>query len=261
MADINRKTVDFLVLHHAVSPTWENKSREEIINWFSDSGFSRGYGSNPENWSGLYKPNGERSYSQAQLAGQRVDSSTPDATDDERKKGYRLIELVQDIWGQICWHAGNWDINTRSIGIENLGDYREISLRDNDCNVIADFWRSQDRALGGATQIVGHKEVSDTSTACPCNIMNSRQRILDLVNSNDSGWVFEAPVVDTPVVTVPVTLPEVPESNIELGSENVEVTVSVPETPNVNQKPEVNLSFIAKLIEFITKLIKKVFNK
>lgn len=206
MADVNRKTVDYLVLHHAVTPTWEDKSKEFLVNWFSDNGFARAYGSNASNWSGLKKPNGQRSYSQAHFAGQRVTSATPDATADEKKKGYRLVQLVQDPWGQITWHAGNWDINTRSICIENLGDYRSLSLRENDCKVIADFWRAQDRKLKGATAIVGHKEVSDSATACPANIMNSRNRIVTLVNAASSGWPKD-PVITTKDVTTETVIP------------------------------------------------------
>lgn len=41
MADINRKTVDYLVLHHSVTPTWENWSKAQVAQWFSDNGFAR----------------------------------------------------------------------------------------------------------------------------------------------------------------------------------------------------------------------------
>jgi len=224
MADVNRKTVDYLVLHHAVTPTWEDKSKDFLINWFSDNGFARAYGSNSANWSGLKKPNGQRSYSQAHFAGQRVTSKTPDATADERKKGYRLVQLVQDVWGQITWHAGNWDINTRSIGIENLGDYRTISLRENDCKVIADFWRAQDRKLKGNTAIVGHKEVSDSATACPANIMNSRNRIVTLVNASSSGWPKD-PTITTKNETVTTSIPyeteTVDDPNLKKGTQEI----------------------------------------
>lgn len=246
--DVNRKTVDYLVLHHAVTPTWESKSREELINWFSANGFSRAYGNNPANWSGLYKPNGERSYSQAQLAGQRVDSTTPDATMEERKAGFRLVELVKDIYGQICWHAGNWDINTRSIGIEILGDYRYIDLRENDCKVIADFWRPQDQKLNGTTAIVGHNEVSIEPTSCPVNIMKSRQRIVDLVNSSDSGWPVE-PVITPPVIP-PIIEPE-PKDECEPIPEPTEEIL--PSTPEVEKT-------IWHIIgEYIIEIIKRIF--
>lgn len=192
--DPNRTKVDKLVLHHAVTPTWEEKSRAELANWFSNNGFARAYGSNPANWSGLINPyTGARSYSQAHFAGQRVDSRTPDATDEERAKGYRLVQLVNDVWGQITWHAGNWAVNQSSIGIENLGDYRYMDMRENDMKVIADFWRGRDRELGGATAVYGHKEVSQTGTECPASIMNARNRIVDLINAPDSGWIPPTP--------------------------------------------------------------------
>lgn len=183
MADVNRTLVNKLVLHHAVTPLWEDRSKAWLAQWFSDNGFARAYGSNPANWSGLINPyTGARSYSQAHFAGQRVTSATPDATAEERAAGYRLVPLVQDPWGQITWHAGNWSVNQSSIGIENLGDYRNYTLREGDCAVIANFWRGRDRELNGATTINLHNEIY--STACPARIAEMRGRIVDLVNTN-----------------------------------------------------------------------------
>ncbi len=184
MADINRTTVDKLVLHHAVTPLWVDKSKAWLAQWFSDNGFARAYGSNPANWSGLINPyTGARSYSQAHFAGQRVDGSTPDATDAERAAGYRLVELVSDVRGVITYHAGNWPVNCSSIGIENLGDYRNYTLRDEDAKVIAAFWRPQDQALGGATAVYGHLEVSQFGTACPARIMEMRDTVVHYINN------------------------------------------------------------------------------
>ena len=184
MADVNRKTVDKLVLHHAVTPLWEDKSKAWIAQWFSDNGFARAYGSNPNNWSGLYNPfTGARSYAQAQLVGQRVTAATPDATDAERALGYRVFEIVKDVWGQIAWHAGNWSVNQSSLGIENLGDYRNYALRDGDMRAIAAYWRPQDVKLGGATAIYLHGEVTDTGTACPARIAEGRNTIVNYVNN------------------------------------------------------------------------------
>lgn len=185
MADSQRLTVKDLVLHQAVTPLWDEKSKAQLAQWFSDNGYARAYGSNPANWSGLINPyTGQRSYSQAHLAGQRVTDRTPDATAAEKAAGYRLVPLIKDIWGQIAWHAGNWQINRSSIGIENLGDYRNYTLRDGDCKVIADFWRGQDRKLDGKTMVWGHLEVSQLGTACPARIMEKRNHIIDLVNGN-----------------------------------------------------------------------------
>lgn len=184
MADANRTKVDKLVLHHAVTPLWEDKSKAWLAQWFSDNGYARAYSSNPANWSGLINPyTGARSYSQAHYAGQRVTSATPDATDAERAAGYRLVPLVQDVWGQITWHAGNWPVNQSSIGIENLGDYRNYTLRDGDARVIAVMWRPQDVALGGATAVYGHKEVSTLGTECPARIMEMRDTVVHYINN------------------------------------------------------------------------------
>ena len=184
MADVNRLPVDSFVLHHAVTPLWPEKSKAELAQWFSDNGFKRAYGSNPANWSGLINPyTGARSYSQAHLAGQQVTASTPDATPAERSAGFRWVELVADIWGQICWHAGNWNMNCRSIGIEMLGDYRNYTLRDWDARVLGAFWRPQDLSFGGATSIYGHREVSDSSTECPARIMEMRDTVVAYCNN------------------------------------------------------------------------------
>ena len=208
MSDINRLPVDCFVLHHAVTPLWPNRSRVELAQFFSDSGFARAYGSNESNWSGLINPyTGGRSYSQAHLAGQQVDASTPDATQAERDAGFRWVELVADIWGQICWHAGNWEMNRKSIGIEMLGDYRNYTLRDWDARVLGAFWRPQDLSFGGATAIYGHREVSDSSTECPARIMEMRDTVVEYCNNPPSP--VHVPVVinlnETSTIAVPFT--------------------------------------------------------
>lgn len=212
MADASRLAVDKLVLHHAVTPLWTDKSKAWLAQWFSDNGFARAYRSNAANWSGLINPyTGGRSYSQAHYAGQRVDGSTPDASDAERAAGYRLVQLVADPFGQITWHAGNWAVNQSSIGIENLGDYREYTLRDGDCKVIADFWRPQDRAFGGATAVYGHLEVTLTSTACPARIMEMRDQVVEYINNPP---VTTPPPVVTPPPSTAVKLTDITNKTV-----------------------------------------------
>ncbi len=194
MADANRTTVDKLVLHHAVTPLWPEKTKAQLAQWFSDNGYARAYGSNPANWSGLINPyTGGRSYSQAHFAGQTVDNSTPDASNEERAAGYRLVPLVADVWGQITWHAGNWAVNQSSIGIENLGDFRNYTLSDGAQKVIAAFWRPRDLALNGNTAVYGHQEIY--ATACPARIMEVRDRIVNYINN--------PPVIVPPIPTTP----------------------------------------------------------
>lgn len=182
MADAQRLKVDRGLLHHAVTPLWTNKSKKELAQWFSDNGFARAYGSNPANWSGLINPfTGGRSYSQTHAVGQRVDSTTPDATAAERAAGYRVFYIIKDPKGQITWHAGNWEMNRRSIAIENLGDYRNYPLRDGDMKVIADFFRPLDQAVGGAMHILLHNQVY--ATACPARIAEAQQKIINYINN------------------------------------------------------------------------------
>lgn len=184
MADSARTTVRFFIMHHAVTPLWDEKSKKWLAQWFSDTGFARGYGSNPARWSGLTNPyTGGRSYAMAHYAGQRVTSRTPDATDAERAAGYRLVKLVNDPLGQITWGAGNWSINQGAINVENLGDYRSVKLRDGDIRVLAAYWRPKDVKLGGKSFIYGHTEVTDTGTVCPASILQSRDKIVAYVNN------------------------------------------------------------------------------
>ena len=220
MADINRKTVDYLVLHHSVTPLWSNKSKKELAQWFSDNGFKRGYESNPARWSGLINPyTGAKSYSQAHYAGQRVDKTTPDATDKERQAGFRLVPLVKDVWGQICWHAGNWEINRASIGIECVGDYRNYTLRDGDCRVIADFWRPQDIKLGGKTAVLGHGEIA--ATACPARIMEKRNTIVNYINNPPKPLPVVTVKEETRTEKIHFTKTEVKNSELEIGKVNI----------------------------------------
>lgn len=198
MADVNRKTVRTLVLHHAVTPLWSEKSKKELAQWFSDNGFQRGYSGSTARWSGLYNPyTNARSYAQAHFAGQRVTAATPDATAAEKAAGFRLVPLVKDVWGQITWGAGDWETNRECINIENLGDYRNYTLRDGDCRVIADFWRPQDTKLNGATYILGHNEIK--ATACPARIMEKRNTIVNYVNNPPAKVTTRTIKTETPV--------------------------------------------------------------
>jgi len=196
--DPNRLTVDLGLLHHAVTPLWSDKSKAWLAQWFSDNGFARAYGSNPANWSGLINPfTGSRSYSQTHAVGQRVDSTTPDATAAERAAGYRVFYIVANPENVITWHAGNWNVNQRSIAIENLGDYRNYPLRDGDMRVIADFFRPLDKKVGGRMNILLHNEVY--STACPARIAEGRDQIIHYIN-NPPAAPTPTPTPTTPAI-------------------------------------------------------------
>ena len=198
--DSQRMTVDHGVLHHAVTPLWEDKSKAWLAQWFSDNGYARAYGSSASNWSGLINPfTGGRSYSQTHAVGQRVTSATPDATAAEKALGYRVFYIVKNPTQVITWHAGEWTMNRRSIAIENLGDYRNYALRDGDMKAIADFFRPLDKAVKGNFAVILHKEVY--ATACPARIAEARNKIVDYINNppqpakpKDPSWVsMDAP--------------------------------------------------------------------
>lgn len=184
--DPNRLAVSHALLHHAVTPLWDDKSKAWLAQWFSDNGFARAYGSNPANWSGLINPfTGERSYSQTHAVGQRVTDRTPDATAAERKAGYRVFFIVKNPESVITWHAANWEMNRKSIAVENLGDYRNYPLRDGDIRVLADWWRPFDRKRNGNTYILGHLEV--VATICPARIMEGRSLMIKYVNEGSNA--------------------------------------------------------------------------
>ena len=248
MADAQRLTVDRGLLHHAVTPLWSNKSKKELAQWFSDNGFARAYGSNPANWSGLINPfTGGRSYSQTHAVGQRVDDSTPDATAAERAAGYRVFYIIQDPKGQITWHAGNWEMNRRSIAIENLGDYRNYPLRDGDMKVIADFFRPLDQAVGGAMHILLHNQVY--ATACPARIAEAQQKIIDYINNPPA-----APKPPTPPPAVTRTHREVfnppKKMIITVDTELVNIPANTAVSPKVSFKKDQIIDQIADYQEF-----------
>ncbi len=193
--DSQRLTADYNVQHHAVTPLWSDKSKPWLAQWFSDNGFARGYNSNPALWNGLINPyTGGRSYAQAHAVGQRVDGSTPDATDIERANGYRVFWIVDQPWNVITYGAGNWEINRRAINIENLGNYLDYPLREDDCRVLGEFWRPRDQELGGATYVVGHKSVTTIATACPARIMENLDQIVYYVNNAPTPPQPQTPV-------------------------------------------------------------------
>lgn len=196
-------TVDYGVLHHAVTPTWEEKSKAWLAQWFSDNGFARAYGSNPANWSGLINPfTGARSYTQTHAVGQRVNASTPDATQAERDAGYRVFYIVSNPLQVITWHAGEWTMNRRSMPIENLGDYRNYPLRDGDIKVIADFFRPLDKAVGGNFAVILHNEVY--STACPARIAEARNQIVNYINNPPQPPILTKPVPSAVKLASPI---------------------------------------------------------
>lgn len=178
MADQNRKyPVNYLIMHHAVSNDMINWDDYKVQKWFSDVGKNRAYKgiSNSKH----YFPNSKvMSYSQAHFCLHKY-------TKDGNKYGWRLTQLIDDVWNNVTWHAGNWPINQKSIGIETAGNYSNQYLDEKALMLVADFWRTQDKKLKGKTYIRGHSEVSKTGTACPGLILKQIPTLINMINNPD----------------------------------------------------------------------------
>lgn len=172
--------VDIFVLHHSAGPEMANYSDIAVQDWFSETGKERAYQGGAINPSHEHPSRpGQLTYAQAQFAG---------IIDNSNKYNYRLIDLIKDPWANVAWHAGNWDINTHSCGIECCGDYSNKLLEERQLMCIADFLRGIDQELiqagypNGLT-IMLHGEIY--ATACPGRIREQRDTIVDMINNPD----------------------------------------------------------------------------
>ena len=64
----------------------------------------------------------------------------------------------------IGWHAGNWDVNCRSVAICLDGDYRETDPSPEMVTAVARIIRGQYPDIQ-SEKVIGHNEV--INTACP----------------------------------------------------------------------------------------------
>lgn len=78
----------------------------------------------------------------------------------------RVEQPLED--NEIGWHAGIWDVNTRSIGIAFVEDLTESKPSDKAIesarNIISRY-----KAQNPNIKVVGHKELQPGHTACPGN--------------------------------------------------------------------------------------------
>ena len=67
----------------------------------------------------------------------------------------------------IGWHAGNWEVNTRSIGIALAGNYEQAIPPEAQINATSRLIREHYPAISH-DQVLGHREVSgNSSVTCP----------------------------------------------------------------------------------------------
>ncbi|OGY24247.1 MAG: hypothetical protein A2Y57_04140 [Candidatus Woykebacteria bacterium RBG_13_40_7b] len=183
MADGNRVyPVNLLVNHHSVGPEFVNVSPSQIRRWFSDVGRTRGYAGVAH--SGHFVE-GYETFAQAQYAGHIVNN----------KYGYELIELMDDPLNNVAWHAGNWPVNQRSIGIEHCGNYLDRFLPDKALMCIADTFRQHDKNIGGILNVTFHRMYS--ATQCPGRIAEQVAKVIDMINDptkwNEILWPTPPP--------------------------------------------------------------------
>ena len=88
---------------------------------------------------------------------------------------------------EIGWHAGNWEVNCRSIAIALVGDYTNSVPSIIVLQAVADIIRTHYRFIL-KDGIIGHREVKMTAprtTTCPGNLFLGpqgwKQILLDLI--------------------------------------------------------------------------------
>lgn len=85
-----------------------------------------------------------------------------------------LIDSLGGVWwagggGTIRWHAGNWKVNVRSIGVAFPGNFEGTNLELTTAQIEAFLWlRNRWKTISGNDmQVVTHKEVRLGPTECP----------------------------------------------------------------------------------------------
>ena len=170
--DVERKPVDMVIIHHtSMRPglTPERLSAVELIRLYAP------YFADP------------KSECDATLKGQPISSGHVRAGKQVfwpyhwivRGDG-RAERLLRD--SEIGWHAGNWDVNCRSIAIVLDNDYEERRPSANELRAVASIILTHYRRVP-ITGIVGHREVNQKTT-CPSELfLNGR--------AESPGWKSE----------------------------------------------------------------------
>lgn len=167
-ADIERKPIDTVVIHHTGNPPGLRTTRLSAI------GLLR-----------LYGPYfaGPRSERDKNLKGQPIVSGHARNGKQEFWAYHWIIRrdgsaerLLYD--SEIGWHAGDWDVNCRGIAIVLDNDYE--ANRPSDCELegVAKLIRTHYRHVPLA-RIVGHQEVNPR-TSCPSKFF--------LNGPSNKGW-------------------------------------------------------------------------
>lgn len=173
--------VDYLVAHHTAGREMINTKDIDVMDYFDTTGRKRGYESvrkksgHDEIKSYHTHPKRKKeTFAQAHFALHKYNL-------DGNKYGWRLVPLIVRPFENVAWHAGNWKINQRSIGIEICGNYVKKKIDENALLLIAEtfkFWYKDLKQKGLKLKIKGHKDFANT--ACPGLIYNQ----LDIIREN-----------------------------------------------------------------------------
>ncbi len=91
----------------------------------------------------------------------------------------RAVRLLED--KETGWHAGNWEMNCRSIAVVFDNDYENSRPSDIELRAAADLIRNNYGSVD-KKRIFGHREINP-ATACPSNLFLSgwKQELIDLI--------------------------------------------------------------------------------
>ncbi len=153
--DSERKKINLIVLHHTA--TSEKATWKEM----SDIGKQRLYKDYSHSYH--YDPITEKETFIAYHYLIYKDGSVRECLDDD----------------DIGWHCGNWEKNTRSIGIAFVGNYVDQDPTSKQIESAADVIKNYDHAN---LEVLCHNEI--IPTACPGKITNYRDKMVDLVNGD-----------------------------------------------------------------------------
>jgi hypothetical protein len=166
--DIERKPIDTIVIHHTHHEEKLTKERLSAIELIR-----------------LYAPYFNKPYSRMdkKLRGEPVFSGH--IRNDKQifypyhwivRKNGEVEQLLFD--NEIGWHAGNWDVNCRSIGIALDGDYENSTPSETQLKAITDLIKEKYPTIK-KDMIKGHREIN-SKTTCPSNLF--------LTTSEKKGW-------------------------------------------------------------------------
>lgn len=152
--DAERKPVDTIVIHHTANPSGMPQERLSAMQLFRL--YIPRYANPPDSdtqtkgqpiWSGHFKNGKQVFYSYHWFV---------------RKDG-SVERLLND--NEIGWHAGNWDINTRSIAICLDGDYRKKDPPQETIKAVANIIKNHYSNIE-TNSIHGHRDFNK-KTDCP----------------------------------------------------------------------------------------------